>query len=118
MLTEAELTSMRSLQAHTLDQVATVTRRTVGASDGAGGWETVEATAKLPCRVAPASFGQVQMLGGRAAELQVWRATFAAGADVRTNDKIAVAGKQLEVQAVLGGESRETARVAIAIERV
>lgn len=117
MLTTAELTDMRATQALTLDQTATVTRR-VYADDGAGGSTESTTTASLPCRVAPASGGQRQMLGGQFAELSVWRVTFAALADVRKNDKVDVLGKKLEVQLVMGPESRETARVTLCVERV
>lgn len=117
MLSTAELDFMRAQQNLSLDKSATVTRRTY-VDDGAGGSTESTSTSSLPCRVAPASAGQIAMLGGRFAELQVWRVTFAALADVRKTDKIAVAGKDLEVQAVLGEESRETARVTLCVERV
>ncbi len=117
MLSTAELTDMRALQALTFDQVATVTRRTY-TDDGAGGQTESTSTSSLPCRVAPASAGQRQMLAGQYAELAAWRVTFAALADVRTSDMVTVAGHSLEVIAVLGAESRETAKVVLCVERV
>lgn len=106
------------MQALTFDQSATVTRRTFAPS-GNGGVTATETTATLSCRVAPATAGQRESLAGQqGVELQVWSVTFAAGADVRKADRIAVLGKTLEVQAVLGAESRETARVVLATERV
>lgn len=122
MLTDAELCDMRTLQALTFDQVATVTRR-VYADDGAGGQTETTTTSSLSCRVAPASAQQAagvrsSYLGGQFAEIQIWKVTFAALADVRKNDRIVVAGKSLEVQGVLGAESRETARVTLCVERV
>ncbi len=117
MLSTAELTDMRALQALTFDQVATVTRRTY-TDDGAGGQTESTSTSSLPCRVAPASAGQRQMLAGQNAELPAWRVTFAALADVRLTDRISVAGHNLEVVAVLGTESRETARVVLGVQRL
>lgn len=121
VLTDSQVAAMRAVQGQTLDQSVTVTRRVAGAPDGAGGIAETTSTSTLSCRIAPApanQVNQVQMLGGRVAELQVWRVTFAALADVRRNDRIVVAGKNLEVMAVLGEESRETARVCLAVERV
>lgn len=118
MLTAAELSSMRTLQALTFDQVAVVTRRAY-TDDGAGGQTVTSTTTNLPCRVAPVNVAtQAAMLGSQFAESQVWKVTFAALADVRKNDKIAVLSKSLEVQAVLGEESRETARVVLCVERL
>lgn len=117
MLSAAELADMRSIQALTFDQSATVTRRTY-TDDDAGGQTTSDATHSLPCRIAPASGAQQQMLGGQYAEMQTWRITFAAGADVRLDDRLAVAGHNLEVVAVLGAESRETARVTLGVVRI
>jgi hypothetical protein len=117
MLTATELTDMRTMQALTFDQVATVSRRAYS-DDGAGGQTETVSLISLPCRVAPATAGQRQSLAGQYAELQVWRVTFAALADVRRNDKISVLGKSLEVLAVLGAESRETARVTLCTERL
>lgn len=117
MLTATELCNMRTMQTLTFDQVGAVIRR-VYADDGAGGQTTSETTFSLPCRVAPASDSQKQMLGAQYAELQAWKVTFAALADVRKNDKIVVLGKNFEVQSVLGAESRETARICLCVERV
>lgn len=110
---------MRSMQALTFDQTATVTRRSY-TSDGAGG-QTVTITAiSLPCRVAPANSiaSRAANVAGQPAEFFGWRVTFAAGADVRKDDWISVAGHAFEVVAVLGAESRETARVVLCAERV
>lgn len=117
MLTAAELTEMRAMQTLTFDQTATVTRRTYS-DDDTGGQTVSNSTFSLPCRIAPASGAQRQMLGAQYAELQAWRVTFAAGADVQLKDKIEVAGHKVEVVGMLGAESRETARVVLGIERI
>lgn len=119
MLTTAELTDMRSVQTLTLDQTAIVARR-VYADDGAGGQTETSTTANLPCRVAPmqSSNLRVAVLGGQSLEEYRWRVTFAAGADVRKGDRIGVAGHDFEVAAVLGSESRETARVVLCVDRI
>lgn len=117
MLSPTELAAMQAMQALALPDVATITRRTY-ADDGAGGSVESVTTSVRVCRVAAASAGQVQMLGGRFAESQVWRVTFVALADVRKDDRVDVLGKSLEVAAVLGALSRETARVTLCTERV
>lgn len=117
MLTATELADMRAVQTLTFDQVATVTRRVL-TPDGTGGQTASNTTSSLPCRVAPASGAQRSMLGAQYAESQAWKVTFAAGVDVRMTDRIAVAGHNFEVVAVLGTESRETARVTLGVERI
>ena len=117
MLLTAELTDMRAIQALTFDQVATVTRRVL-TDDGSGGQTESNATFSLPCRVAPASGMQRQMMGAQYAELQSWKVTFAALSDVRLTDRISVAGHSIEVVAVLGTESRETALIVLGVQRL
>ena len=120
MLTDAELASMRAMQALTFDQVATVTRRSY-VEDGMGGQVESSTTATLPCRVAPplqSNQAQQRVLGGQLYEGFPWRVTFAAGADVQVTDAISAAGHNFEVTAVLGSESRETARVVLCTDEV
>lgn len=108
---------MRSVQVLTLVDTATIHRRTY-AADGMGGQTETVATSSAACRVAPASAAQVEMVAGQVAEKQVWRITFAAEADVRKADRLTVGSKQYEVLAVLGPESRETARITVCVERI
>lgn len=117
MLTARELAEMRAVQAETLTDTATVTRRAY-AADGLGGQTETTTAATLPCRVAPALFERDgAMVGGQVREIAQWRITFAAGADVRKDDRVAVSGAVYEVLAVYGPETRETARVVLAEER-
>lgn len=116
MLSTAELAGLRATQALALPDVATITRRSY-ASDGMGGQTATTATHTLPCRAAPASAQQAQLVAGQLNERAAWRITFAQGADVLETDMITVGARSFEVLTLLAGGSWETARVALCAER-
>jgi hypothetical protein len=112
MLSAAEVTSMRSVQAAALPEMATITRRTF-TPDGMGGQVEAASAFQLPCRASVASAQQAQLVAGQLNERTAWRITFAANADVRETDMITVGTRSFEVLTLLAGGSWETARVAL-----
>ena len=117
MLTPSELAAMREVQLLTLIDTATIYRRTYS-SDGAGGQAETVSTSTAACRVAPSNnMPDQQAFGGVTNEAQLWRITFAYNTDVQKNDRIGVGTRTFEVVGVLAPESRETARIVIAVER-
>lgn len=116
MLNAAELASMRATQAQALPNQATIVRRAYAPSDSGGQIESTTLLT-LPCRAATASAKDAALIAGQVVEKPLWRLTFAAGADVRSDDQIRVGGRAFEVLSLLAGGDWETARVALCAER-
>ena len=116
MLTADELAGLRTAQAAVLPDTDTIHRRTQ-TPDDSGGWVTEETTHTLKCRVAASPFApDREILAGKEIEGPAWRITFAAGADVRNDDRVTVNGRRFEVVAVYGPATYETARVTVCAE--
>jgi hypothetical protein len=117
MLSAYEMALMQRAQASLLPDVAAITRRTYSDSDTGGQIITVS-THALPCRVAASTNApDREIVAGRAREAVPWRITFAAGANVQTDDTVTVNGRVFEVVAVYGPSSFETARVTVCVEK-
>lgn len=118
MLTAAQLTAMRAVQAQTFDKSAVVTRRTVS-QDAAGRPSAADSTAAtVACRLSPGQASDRERVeAGRVVGQTLWRVTVPALTDVRLSDKLVIGARSFEVLAVWGEESRETARVCLCVER-
>lgn len=118
MLTDAELAAIRAQRAANLPGLVDVRRRaeTIDSTGQAvAGYTT---TAAVPCRLAPAGTqGGVGRVAARLQTTSAWSATFGYGTDVQIGDQLVAGGKALTVIEVLGGQARETARVAVCEER-
>jgi len=103
LLSSAQITAMRTTADLALPDTVVISRRTV-ASDGAGGWSETWATAAT---VAGRLMPKYQISGSegqQAGQIQAvaqWVATLPAGTDLRAGDRVTVAGRTFEVQAVL-----------------
>ena len=103
LLSSAQITSMRTTADLALPDTVVISRRTT-ASDGAGGWsETWATSATVAGRLMPKY--QISGTEGQAAgQIQAaaqWACTLPAGTDLRAGDRVTVAGRTYEVQAVL-----------------
>lgn len=118
MLSSAQLTAMRAVQAQTFDMSAAVTRRSVSLDAAGRPVETPSTVATVACRVAPARAADGERVeAGRVQGQTLWRVTVPALTDVRLSDALLVGSRSFEVVAVWGAESRETARVCLCVER-
>lgn len=119
MLSSAQLTAMRAVQAQTFDMSAAITRRAVSQNATTGrASETPSTVATVACRVAPGKASDRERIeAGRVVSGTIWRVTVPATTDVRLNDALVVGSRTFEVMAVWGAESRETARVCLCVER-
>jgi hypothetical protein len=120
MLSSAELTALRAAQAATFDQSAVIKRLPTFVSDGAGGATAGSPTtvATVACRVAPANVADTEMVAAAGVvSRQVWRVTVPQGTDVRAADWLTIGGRTLDVMAIYGPRSFETARVLVCVER-
>lgn len=116
MLTATEQAAMQAVQRLTLTEACTVSRRTL-ASDSAGGYSNTWATAATTvCRIAPVSANEAA-LAGQQRIVASWKVTLPASTDVRGEDRVVVGARSFEVIAILGPETRETARVCLCQER-
>lgn len=131
MLTSGMLTLARQVQALTFDKYCQVIRSTE-VSDGAGGTTTTQAVlSNVRCRIAPALLMRDEgIVAGQVQGQTPWRVTvpantivseadelWVADADVRDGDGFLTNARKMEVAAVYGPESRETARVCICSEK-
>lgn len=103
LLSSAQITSMRTTADLALPDTVVISRRTT-ASDGAGGWtETWATSATVAGRLMPKY--QISGTEGQAAgQVQAeatWALTLPAGTDLRAGDRVVVAGRTFEVQALL-----------------
>lgn len=118
MLTSADLTAMRAVQALTFDRQAVITRGGGSTSDGAGGTITGSpvTVATVACRLAPNQTADREAIAAAGLQAQtVWRLTVPQGTDLRTSDRVTVGSQGYEVLAVYGPRSYETARVALCV---
>lgn len=120
MLTSAELTAMRAVQAATFDLSGVIKRGGGTASDGAGGTVTTGATtvATVACRLAPNQTSDREAIVAAGLQAQtVWRLTVPQGTDLTAKDRVEIGSRTFEVMAVYGPRTNETARVALCVER-
>lgn len=118
MLSSAQLTAMRAVQADTFDLSAAITRRAVSQPTTGRTSQTPSTVATVACRVAPGKASDRERIeAGRVVSGTIWRVTVPATTDVRIDDALMVSGRTFEVVAVWGAESRETARVCLCVER-
>lgn len=116
MLTAAEQAAMAAEQALTLQTPCHIGRRVLTPDDMGGQTETISLTDSM-CRIAPSNnMPDYQMFAGRAQDTQLWRITFAAGTDVRVDDRVLAQNRTFEVVGVLAPATFETARQTICIE--
>ena len=116
MITTAELTDMRAMQALTLTETATISRKG-SVSDSMGGYTDTWGTASTTtARIAPANSRDVGILGGRIVEGTVLKITLPAGTNVTQSDRIVIGARSFEVLAV-SAHTVETARVCLCVER-
>ena len=103
LLSSAQITAMRATADLALPDTVVISRRTV-ASDGAGGWsETWATAATVAGRLQPKYqiSGSENVAAGQIQAVAQWVATLPAGTDLRAGDRVTVAGRTFEVQAVL-----------------
>lgn len=104
MLTTAELTSMRSVQAEALPDSGIVYRLT-RASDSMGGFtETWAAVGTADCRIAP-SGGNESTVAGKLSSVDTWTLTFANGTDVRAADRVVVSAQTFAIETTAAGSA-------------
>lgn len=116
MLTAPELAAIQATQLLTLTDACTITRRAL-VSDGAGGQtETWPTTITTTCRVAPVAASEA-VLAGQQRIVANWKITLPANTDVRGEDRIVVGARSFEVVAIMGPETRESARIVLCQER-
>jgi hypothetical protein len=117
VLTSTELAGMQAVQATTMTQTATITRRT-RVSDGMGGHTEAEATSTAFCRLAPtANMPVATIYAGRLGERLPWRCAFPVGTDVEESDMVTVDGRDFEILGILGPYGLATALICICAER-
>lgn len=102
-LDAGDLSSMRdAVDDGLLPDKATIHRSTEGTDDAGGQTDAFAPVATdRPCRLAP-SGGRESVVAAKTQAMETWTVTFPHDEDVRTRDRIEVAGHLLEVQAVLG----------------
>lgn len=115
MLTAAELAAIQATQLLTLTEACTIQHRAL-TSDGAGGWTDSWTDTTTVCRVAPVGADEAVLAGQQRIKAD-WKITLPAGTVVVDSDRLAVGGRAFEVVGVLGPETRETARVILAVAR-
>ncbi len=116
MIDASALEAMQATQALTLTTACTIARRTY-TDDGAGGQTETLALIDSTCRIVPSgNMPDYSIFAAQAVEKQLFRITFAAGTDVRKDDKIVIGALDYEVLGVLAPKTIETARVVIAVE--
>lgn len=99
-----------------LPDTATITHRTPGGSDGAGGQlPPTTTTTTVPVDVAPiGNTPQERLVAEQFTALTLWRLTFPAGTTLDSDATVAANGYTYQVQAVLDGESEPIFVAAIA----
>ena len=118
MLSAAQLARMRTMQAATMDKSAAVVRDTITQDAAGRPVETPATVATVPCRIAPARAADREGVeASRVVGQVLWRVTVPALTDVHNADRLVVGSRNFEVLAVWGEESRETARICLAVER-
>ncbi len=123
LLSDADITRARALQARSFDLTATVTRL-VFADDGAGGQlPGTPTTFTSPCRIAghKSALGE-QIVAGAMQGAGLWDITFPALTDIRLEDRVTIVHsstdtRSYEVINAYAPKSRETARQVLAVER-
>jgi hypothetical protein len=117
MLTDAQLTAMRAVQAEAMTQTATITRL-AQSSDDMGGYTEESSTSTAACRIAPTlNMPDATIYAGRLQEGLPWRVYLPAGTDVREGDRLTVGSKTLEVLGILAPHTYETATCCVCAER-
>lgn len=100
MLSATEITAMRETLTDSLPGTVTISRATYSA-DGMGGQvEAWAAIGTVAGRVSPAGTGSEVIQGGGVAAVSPWVATLPAGTNVTERDRLAHAGRTLEVTAL------------------
>lgn len=106
---------MQAAQRLTLTEVCTIQHRTL-TSDGAGGWTDTWTDTTTVCRVAPIGADEAVLAGQQRIKAD-WKITLPAGTVIVDADRLAVGSRVFEVVGILGPETRETARVVMAVLR-
>lgn len=119
MLTAAEITSMRSVQALALPDSCIISRDTI-ASDGRGGVTRTPATvATVDCRLAVGGGQATEEIDAeRLRNESSWIITVAQGTDVRDGDRIVIGSRSFEVLKARAHGAWEMARQVTCIEIV
>lgn len=114
MLTTAEVTAMRSVQAQALPETGVITRLT-RTSDGMGGFtEAWTASGTADCRIAP-SGGNETTVAGKLSSVGTWTLTFANGVDVRAEDRVMVGTQTFAVETTAAGSVDGTWQTAMRV---
>lgn len=107
MLTDDEVTAMRSTTSSALPDTCTI-RRPTSASDSMGGQTITWAdhATGVPVRVSPVALvAGEQLVGDRLSGRKVWLLTFGHDQDVALTDRIVFDGRTFEVVAIDGERS-------------
>jgi len=100
-----DLTCITSAIADFLPSTLEILNRT-RVSDGAGGWTNTETSlGTFPCRYAPASKEQIEMVGGSPIPKVPLQVVVSLSTPVQQTDVVVIEGQRFEVKVVLGPRS-------------
>lgn len=114
MLTETELSSMRSVAAQALPGTAVIQAQTFVSDGGGGGSTTWAPSGTVDCRVVPVALGagaNEGLTGGRITPDSTYVITLPAETSVTTNSRIISAGGTFNVEAIRERSWNVTTRV-------
>lgn len=114
LLTAAEITAMRAVQAEALPETGVISRL-VRTSDGMGGFtEAWTASGTADCRLAP-SGGRESAVAGKLSSVGTWTLTFANGVDVRDADRVVIGAQTFAVETTAAGSVDGTWQTAMRV---
>jgi len=106
MLSESDLTNMRTVLNDSLPGTATLTSGTIVSDSGGGGTTTFAASGTVDCRVAPVG-GSDREVADRLSSEADWIITLPAQTSIQTDDRIVTNGGTFAVVAVHSPRSYE-----------
>lgn len=116
-LSTAQLAAYRAVAQGSLDQTATIARRT-GSTGSAGQPSATYTTiaSSVPCSLATPSASLLEEFADAVGAAQTWLVRFPASQDVQRDDQITVAGNTYRVEAVLDRKSWLISQQALCAE--